>query len=222
MTFITATSPYTFWIDSSSVSSAQDFRWTNDDSTFIDPVYMPFTGYISLITLQCEEIYSCWDVQILSATQGIDGFGTFSVDQSYRFGLAGKTITGVDTGDEELIVPSHELSVDDKFKLNSNGGTLPGGLSDNGTYFVKSVVSSDRITISTTQGGSTLNLSGSVSGSPVLERNGGKFIFTYTPDPDDHEYEQGKGIRVRFNPITNSTANDPIVKIIFEGDGLAL
>jgi hypothetical protein len=64
--------------------------------------------------------------------------------------------------------PGHGLSVDDRVAvLATPGATLPTGVSEGTLYWVKTV-SGDTVTLSTTQGGATLDIT--VAGSGFLKR----------------------------------------------------
>jgi len=66
--------------------------------------------------------------------------------------------------DDNFTIPGHGLSVDDKIAfLGLMGSTLPTGITEGTLYWVKSV-SGDTITISATQGGSTIDITASGDG----------------------------------------------------------
>lgn len=76
---------------------------------------------------------------------------------------AGRVFTAIAAGDL-ITIPGHSLVVDDKVRFVAiPGSSLPGGISANTTYFVKTVSGND-ITISATQGGATLDITGAGSG----------------------------------------------------------
>lgn len=69
-----------------------------------------------------------------------------------------KSITAVDATANTLTCPAHGLAVNDKVLITADaGGALPGGISGTTIYFVKTVTT-DTITLSTTQGGATLDI----------------------------------------------------------------
>lgn len=66
--------------------------------------------------------------------------------------------TDVNSGTEEITIPSHGLSTGDAIRFRAGStGSLPGGLSVNTTYYA-SVVNSNTIKVTTLQGGAVLNL----------------------------------------------------------------
>lgn len=71
--------------------------------------------------------------------------------------------TAIDAGDL-ITIPGHTLSISDRVAFFAVfGSTLPGGITEGTQYFVKTVSGND-ITISTTDGGSTLNITSAGDG----------------------------------------------------------
>jgi hypothetical protein len=64
-----------------------------------------------------------------------------------------------DVAGDTIVVPGHALAVNDEVVMFAlpNGQGLPGGVSAGTSYWVKTV-SGNRLTLSATQGGSTLDL----------------------------------------------------------------
>lgn len=72
-----------------------------------------------------------------------------------------------DTAGDTLTIPGHTLAVNDQIIFFAvTGSTLPGGITEGTAYFVKTV-SGSAITISTTQGGSTLDITSVGAGRAV-------------------------------------------------------
>lgn len=70
-----------------------------------------------------------------------------------------------------VTIPDHGLSVDDRVNVQTrqDGSKLPGGLVGNGNYYVKSVVDANTITVCSTKGGATINLTSDGVGSMGLK-----------------------------------------------------
>jgi hypothetical protein len=64
-----------------------------------------------------------------------------------------------DAGTDVITVgATHNLAVNDKVRFSNSGGALPGGISADTTYFVKTVPTGTTLTISATLGGATLDI----------------------------------------------------------------
>ncbi len=69
-----------------------------------------------------------------------------------------------DTAGDTITIPGHSLAVSDQVIFTAlEGSSLPTGITEGTAYFVKTVVS-ETITISTTDGGSTLNITAAGAG----------------------------------------------------------
>lgn len=64
---------------------------------------------------------------------------------------------------------NHGLTSGTQLLYNANGGTVIGGLTDLGTYYVKDIVSADRFTLSATPGGTRINLTAAGTGTQILQ-----------------------------------------------------
>jgi hypothetical protein len=88
---------------------------------------------------------------------GTDASGAGNILYRGHIGEAVKSGTGKASNDT-LTVPGHTLAVDDEIVFYALAGdTLPTGITEGVVYFVKTVSGND-LTISTTQGGATLNV----------------------------------------------------------------
>ena len=77
--------------------------------------------------------------------------------------------SGVTTGTDTIAYTSHGLSVNDQVRYQDGGGTALAGLTDNTTYFVKTVADANSFTLSATEGGSVVNLTGTGNNAQFFE-----------------------------------------------------
>lgn len=76
---------------------------------------------------------------------------------------------------------NHGLTSGTQLLYNANGGTVIGGLTDLGTYYVKDIVSADRFTLSETPGGSRVNITATGVGTQILQfQSEGGFDGSYS------------------------------------------
>jgi hypothetical protein len=62
--------------------------------------------------------------------------------------------------DDTMTIKNHALAVDDRIAFFAMGNlTLPGNITEGTVYFVKTVPSIDTITLATTSGGTTVDIS---------------------------------------------------------------
>jgi microcystin-dependent protein len=77
------------------------------------------------------------------------------------------TITA-DASTDQLTLVAHGLAVNDIVHFTNTGGALPTGISANTVYYVQTVVSSSVFKISTTRGGSALDITGNGTGTNTV------------------------------------------------------
>jgi microcystin-dependent protein len=89
------------------------------------------------------------------------------IPQASTLGNSGTSIGTLtaNASTDEITVSAHGLSVNDIVHFTNTGGALPTGISANTVYYVQSVVSSTIFKISTTRGGSVLDITGAGSGT---------------------------------------------------------
>ena len=107
----------------------------------------------------------------------VTGFSVTEVGSDYT---AAPTVTvdvprrtiptsGVTTGTDTIAYTSHGLSVNDQVRYQDGGGTAITGLTDNTTYFVKVVADANSFTLSATEGGSVIDLTGTGNNAQFFE-----------------------------------------------------
>ena len=107
----------------------------------------------------------------------VTGFSVTEVGSDYT---AAPTVTvdvprrtiptsGVTTGTDTIAYTSHGLSVNDQVRYQDGGGTAITGLTDNTTYFVKAVADANSFTLSATEGGSVIDLTGTGNNAQFFE-----------------------------------------------------
>lgn len=104
------------------------------------------------------------------------GFASSGAGTCYCWGAFGDATFGArafvcdDATADTLLIPSHGLVADDRiafFDIES-GGALPGGITEGTIYFVRSAgLTTDRVTVSATQGGASIAISSLGSGIAV-------------------------------------------------------
>ena len=77
--------------------------------------------------------------------------------------------SGVTIGTETIAYTAHGLSVNDTVKYQDGGGTALAGLTDNTTYYVKTVADANSFTLAATEGGSVINLTGTGNNAQYFE-----------------------------------------------------
>lgn len=77
--------------------------------------------------------------------------------------LTGVSMTAASPGIATKV--AHALAVDTPIKFTAGSGTLPTGVTDGTTYFVKTVPSADTFTVSATKGGVAIVTTGSPTGT---------------------------------------------------------
>lgn len=94
----------------------------------------------------------------------------------------GSTFTFTANATTEKITTSsaHGLAINDTMVFTT-AGTLPAGLSLNTTYYVKTVPATNELTLSLTQGGSEVNITGTGSGIHTL-KEGGPYLRLWSQD----------------------------------------
>ena len=113
-----------------------------------DVVIAGTTNTVAQIRLDLDDYANNGDEPVIGITLGFTS-GTFTVN----------------TGTEVITTSiNHERSVGDRFEV-STGGTLPSPLADNITYYVKTVPAANELTVSETDGGSTVNITTAGSGT---------------------------------------------------------
>jgi Flp pilus assembly protein TadG len=81
---------------------------------------------------------------------------------------------------------SHGFSANDALVLSVSGGSLPSGLSTNTVYYVKTVTSSTKFTVSSTAGGTAINTTSSGSGTFKFV----KVVATSSAGSGTHSYRE--------------------------------
>lgn len=107
-------------------------------------------------------------VDVVWAAVGTDSSGTGKVLARFPVGVAtpGKEFTAATT--DVITIPGHSLAVDNRVAFHPTPeSTLPTGITEGTVYWVKTVASND-ITISTTQGGATVDIT--AAGAGVVNR----------------------------------------------------
>lgn len=102
-------------------------------------------------------------------------------DANYVFEGSTSDITNIDTGTNVLAVPSHGLGIGDRLVVE--GDALPGGVTANLPYYVKTAPSSDTFTLSASRNapaGSTLNLT-SAGTNPRIRRGSAHIELVESP-----------------------------------------
>jgi len=82
--------------------------------------------------------------------------------------VADVTITVVNATDVWTTGSAHGLEIGDRIQLSNSGGALPAGSAASTDYFVKSVPSTTTLTLSATDGGAILNVTGDGTGTHTL------------------------------------------------------
>ena len=77
--------------------------------------------------------------------------------------------SGVTTGTDTIAYTSHGLSVNDQVRYQDGGGTAIAGFTDNTTYFVNTVADANSFTLSATEGGSVIDLTGTGNNAQFFE-----------------------------------------------------
>lgn len=90
-----------------------------------------------------------------------------AVQVTFDAGYAAALIA--DAAADTVYVPGWKtLAVNDKARFTNRDGALPGGLAERTDYFVRSIVSPDKYTLSATQGGSLLDISSTGTGDNFI------------------------------------------------------
>lgn len=89
------------------------------------------------------------------------GVATSGASKILHRGVIGSVMgpaSGNDTATDKITIDNHTFAVDDRIAFEtSEGSTLPTGITDGVVYWVKTVSGQD-VTVSTTQGGATLDI----------------------------------------------------------------
>ena len=111
--------------------------------------------------------------------------------------------SAVSTGNERITITNHGFVANQNVHYNANGGTAIAGLEDDTTYFVKTVVDADKFTVSATEGGTVLDLTGSGNNAQTFGGTSTK-AFTATN---------------AFTPSTNSGSSCTVTRPPINGHG---
>jgi hypothetical protein len=96
---------------------------------------------------------------------------------------------GGTASNDQLTITAHGLSVDDQLNVKTlRGYTLPGGLVSNQNVYVKGVVDADHITVCSTKGGATINLTSDGTGFVGLKCNSGTCRGNYSGKMFSQQY----------------------------------
>lgn len=109
-----------------------------------------------------SETWTHWSIGYQSGTgaTNVRSFGPLIASGALWLPFTAKT-------SDVITIPGHSFSMDDRITFESlDNGTLPAGITTDVVYWVKTV-SGDDITISTTQGGATLDITAVGSGACV-------------------------------------------------------
>ena len=87
--------------------------------------------------------------------------------------------SAVSPGNERITITNHGFVANQNVHYKANGGTAIAGLEDETTYFVKTVVDADKFTVSATEGGTVINLTGSGNNAQTFSGTSTK-AFTIT------------------------------------------
>ena len=87
--------------------------------------------------------------------------------------------SAVSPGNERITITNHGFVANQNVHYKANGGTAIAGLTDETTYFVKTVVDADKFTVSETEGGTVVNLTGSGNNAQTFSGTSTK-AFTIT------------------------------------------
>jgi len=104
---------------------------------------------------------------------GIWWFDDVDNEQPWASDIETSVTFTVNTGTDAIVLNNHGLEVDDVIGLSNSGGALPAATPslavDDYTpatkYYVKSVIDANNFTISTTPGGTTINITGAGTGT---------------------------------------------------------
>lgn len=145
-----------------------------------------YTGYARLAVIRSVAGWTVAGNQVSNAALASFGLCTAGTNTLTHFsivtdlagaskilykGTLGASIQGPFTAalSDTITIPGHTLAVNDLVAFYpANGSTLPGGITEGVQYFVKTVpVAGESITISTTAGGATLDITSIGDGSAV-------------------------------------------------------
>ena len=87
--------------------------------------------------------------------------------------------SAVSPGNERITITNHGFVANQNVHYKANGGTAIAGLTDDTTYFVKTVVDADKFTVSATEGGTVINITGSGNNAQTFSGTSTK-AFTIT------------------------------------------
>ena len=95
--------------------------------------------------------------------------GYANIDRSVKASLQQimETCTAA-VSNHRITFVAHGFSANQPVMFSNSGGSLPGGLSGNTIYYVKTVVDADSFTMSTTAGGATLDITSNGTGTQTL------------------------------------------------------
>ncbi len=89
--------------------------------------------------------------------------------------------SNVDTSANTIEITNHGFVANQEVVYQANGGTAIGGLTDDTIFFVKAVTNANKVTLSATEGGSVISLTGTGNASQTVSGTSTK-AFTATAD----------------------------------------
>lgn len=143
--------------------------WTVTNNQVVNAALIQFP-----IATSGSETEFFWSVGTSSSGAGkILAKGPLGTNKGYFVG---------ENSNDQITCKGHGLSVDDRVVFFAGAqGTLPTGITEGTVYFVKTVPDGDTITISTTSGGSTVDIT--ADGSGVLYKMTGQVAVSVNVQP---------------------------------------
>lgn len=191
----------------------QPIRYSNGGGTSIAPLQNNATYYVKTVV----------DSNNIQLSQSLNGpvidFTSAGTGNTHSF-----IYVVVNLDEDSLYVPGHDLVTGSRIVYSSGGGTVIGGLTNNGSYFISKVDNNILRLASNKEGTNIINLTSLGTGNHSITTNSVDFV-TDTISIPSHGFSNGELVQydsVGQTAIGGLVSGNPYYIIQIDGDNLRL